>query len=741
MVVGNIFMRQFLTLLLTVSFLVSQAQFTYRADTSVPVNDLQGELLRMPWAGGLNAIQYNSMDLDQDGIEDLVLFDRMANKIIPFLARENRYQHAPEFEVFFPSMISNWMLLRDYNCDGKKDIFTGDILGIRVFTNITSPGENLQWKPFRFYTGFSGQKSDVLLTTGFSGKINLQLQYDDLPSISDADGDGDLDIFNVRFVGDATVEFHKNLSREKNFGCDSLDFERITQSWGNFRECNCGEFAFMGENCTPNHGGRTKHAGGKALLLLDTNEDGQQDLLFSESECPTLFSLPNEGTLNNPVITSSSAFPSPAPAVFSIFPAPSYEDVDFDGKRDLLVSPNIFSKENNLNVNLGHSNWFYRNTGTDDKPRFALERTNFLQHEMIDVGDNAVPAFADYDGDGDYDLFISRNSSPVFASTVFLYENIGNAREPAFQLVNEDYFNFSTARLFNVKLQFTDMNGDNTIDLVFTATSFDNGLTRLYYYPNKSQHVFDFSSQTLQQVDFSLTYNENLYLTDVNSDGKPDILVGRNNGRVEYWKNSGTASTPAFQLEDDEFLGMGASVLRQNVQCFVADLNDDGMTDLLMGDQTGVLRVVNDYKNANDATAAFTIQVFNARVNEYGSRNLGGRLWPVAVNLFSANKPVIVSGSILGGVTLLRPDDSTSLPEHPVVSIFPNPADRNTSVQVQTDRPLLMQVVSLLGHEVSEPVLIQPGPSFSYSHNLAAGLYLMVFRHNERLFSRRFVIR
>src|SRR5690606_5985857 len=123
--------------------------------------------------------------------------DRMANKVITFLNEGNTYRYAPEFEELFPDEITNWLLLRDYNCDGRKDIFTGHALGIQVYTNVTTPGNHLTWEPFFFYSGPSNPKSPVILTQGFTSKINLQIQYDDLPAISDIDNDGDLDIMTV----------------------------------------------------------------------------------------------------------------------------------------------------------------------------------------------------------------------------------------------------------------------------------------------------------------------------------------------------------------------------------------------------------------------------------------------------------------------------------------------------------------------------------------------------------------
>ena len=85
--------------------LVTRAQFTYSLDTSIPVQDSDGRALPMPWAGGLNAANVNTMDLNGDGKDDLVLFDRMAGKIITFLRADDRYIAAPEYEALFPPEI------------------------------------------------------------------------------------------------------------------------------------------------------------------------------------------------------------------------------------------------------------------------------------------------------------------------------------------------------------------------------------------------------------------------------------------------------------------------------------------------------------------------------------------------------------------------------------------------------------------------------------------------------------
>jgi hypothetical protein len=710
-------------------------------DQTIPVKDEQGNILPLAWAGGLNAAHYNTMDLNDDGKEDLVLYDRMGGKILTFLDTENQYQYAPEYEEFFPREITNWLLLRDYNCDGKKDIFTGNILGIKVYTNVTVSGENPTWEEFTFYTGFPGAKSEVLLTKGFSGKINLQLQFDDLPAIADADGDGDLDIFNVRFVGEGTVEYHQNFSKERYGTCDSLDFERITQKWGNFTECDCAEFAFNNADCAP-IGGRIKHAGGKSLLMLDVDGNTTLDVLFSEADCTNLYALKNEGTVENPLIDSYTTFPKASPVDFLIFPAAFYEDVDFDGRKDLISVPNIFSKTPEIQLaDLGQSNWLYKNNGTNISPVFDFSTRSFLQDQMIDIGDNAVPAFIDYDGDGDQDMFVSQNNNTNSIATIRLYENTGTRSAPAFSLLNQDAFGFSNLTYFNLKIQFADLNHDTKSDLVFTATDLLNGQTKLYYLANQSNTVLDFSGQTIQQTSVSILSSENVLVVDVDNDGFQDLLIGKSNGALQYWKNEQVPETPSFSLENDTYLGISANVLRQNITGAAADLDADGKIDLVLGDQRGVLNVISNFREASDVSGEITNIIFNPLATDYRSKNLGGRIWPVTANIFNTNKPSIVVGNTLGGIYVLRNDEGASLPNEPVISLFPNPVNVRDIAHIQIDRPATMQVFSSLGQAVTSPVNIPANERYDFQMPyVSGGVYILRLTVWDKTFAKRLVL-
>jgi hypothetical protein len=731
--------------LLTIIILIplcSHAQFTYTLEENIPVVDAGGNALSMPWAGGLNASHYNKMDLDLDGKEDLVLYDRMADKVITFLARDNHFVPAPQYESAFPEGITNWLLLRDANCDGRKDIFTGDNLGIKVYINVTT-GNRPAWKQYIFHAGPGSTGSTVLLTKGFSGKVNVQLQFDDLPSFVDADGDGDLDLFNVRFVGNGTVEYHKNFGMERYGTCDSLDFERQTQTWGGVTECRCGVFAFNNEPCPAPPGGRTEHAGGKSLLAFDANGDSSIDLLFSEATCNNLFLLPNTGTLENPVIASSAQFPIAHPASFSIFPAAFHEDLDFDGVKDLLVMPNIFTKVY-LQTDLANSNWFYKNNGTDTAPNFVFQQSNFLQSSMIDVGDNAVPAFIDYDGDGDFDLLVSQNTSSEIVSQIALYQNTGTSEAPAFKLIETDLWGFSQLPFYNLKLQFADITGDSKLDVVFTATNTQTFVTKLYYVQGTGNGVINVSGQQVQQTDVVIGANENVLVADVDRNGLADLLIGRTNGSLEYWRNRADGSN-GFELFDNSFLGLGSSVLRQNLACAIDDLDGDGKIDLILGDQAGIVSIVPNYRAAADASGAATDLVYNSLTETYEHVNLGGRIWPTTVNLYGSTRPTIVVGNVLGGISIMKHDGGEDLPSEPVVEIYPNPVTRGNfsakELTIRTDRPAFMQAFSSLGQVLTESQYLLGNEEYSFSvAPLAAGVYILRFTIENKTFSKRIVV-
>ncbi len=716
-------------LLLLLMVHAAKAQFTYTFDQSIPV-ETTGGALPLAWAGGLNSAQFNTIDLNGDNQNDLVVYDRTASRLLTFFRQENRYVYAPEFETLFPAQITHWMLLRDFNCDGRKDIFTSDPFGIQVFVNTTAPGQPLSWRLYN--PGFP------LLTKGFSGNINLKVNQSDIPAIDDVDGDGDLDILNVRFIGAGTVEWHKNLSMERTGTCDSLQLERVTQNYGGFEECSCGLFTF-GTACPPS-GGRTQHAGGKTLLTLDVDNDGDKEVLFSEEECGRIFLLTNQGTKDEPLMNAATPFPPPTLTAFQ-FPAPFLEDVDFDGKPDLIASPNLYARTF-TNTNFVRSVWLYKNTGSSQLPTFTFTQDNFLQGQMIDVGDYSVPAFADADGDGDDDLFIGHYADATFRAGIYFFENVGTPAQPSFQLRDDDFGFLRFGNFYNLKPQFADMNGDSRTDLVFTATDLQRGFTSLYYLPNMAESGIQVSLAQLVNTDFRIGQTENVTVADIDQDGLPDVLVGTSGGAVHFYRNQGPLGQLNLVQESNAYLGLSQSTSRQTPALTVADLDADGRGDLIMADQQGRLSIIGDFRNYNPALSVPATSIFyNSLSQTYEARALGARATPTVVNLFNSDKPAIVAGNVLGGVMVLKNTEGKDLPPDPVVQLFPNPLAKGQDLSIKADRNVLMQVYSVLGQKMCEPLFIPANQTYPLAiQNLAAGLYIARFTHAGKSFAVKFII-
>ena len=120
-------------LLLIAVAIHAQSNYT-TIDFPVQVN---GSTLRNAWAGGLNLPQFSPVDLNNDGIDDLLVYDKEAQAVTTYINQgtpgQVDYDFAPEYIDRFPVNIENVMLLRDYNCDGIVDIFAYII----YFTNVS----------------------------------------------------------------------------------------------------------------------------------------------------------------------------------------------------------------------------------------------------------------------------------------------------------------------------------------------------------------------------------------------------------------------------------------------------------------------------------------------------------------------------------------------------------------------------------------------------------------------------
>ena len=133
-------MQQFykLSLLSSLFFLlwpiISSAQLVFDQEFDLPVSS-GGAKFEMPWIGGLNSAIYNRIDLDGDGTDELVLYDRSGHFFQIFRREGGSFQAANELCVLLPELEPGWILFVDFDLDGKKDLFAYGERGVVVYRN------------------------------------------------------------------------------------------------------------------------------------------------------------------------------------------------------------------------------------------------------------------------------------------------------------------------------------------------------------------------------------------------------------------------------------------------------------------------------------------------------------------------------------------------------------------------------------------------------------------------------
>ncbi len=654
------------------------AQADLQFDGSIPVSR-QGANLVMPWAGGINYTQVGQLDLDLDGLKDLFFFDRTGNKITTLLntggTGTGAYTLSRAFDTIYPfSELHDWVLLRDYNCDGKEDIFSYSQAGFSVYRN-TSTTSGLSFDRLKFRV-----ECDFVFTDGSSQRTNLFISSEDIPGIADIDGDGDLDILTFSQLG-SFVEYYKNLSVENHGTCDSLDFVRRNACWGRFAENASTNAITLNSSCdfqVPNPeitGPDDRAHSGSTVTPLDLDGDGVMDLLLGDISFPNIVALTNGGSVDDSFMTAQDPlFPSNSVGVqVPIFPASFFIDVNGDAKRDLLVCPSARSLAQNY-----EGVWYYANTGTDAAPVFEFQQTDLFQNRMLDFGEGAYPVPFDHNGDGLMDLVVA-NDGYYFQTgdnigKLALLENVGTAEQPAFNLTTDDYMNLSTSGIGNAMYPaFGDVDGDGDLDLYIGD---ENG--KLHFYRNTATGPI--AQFTLAQPNVTNTDGADIdvgrYATpqfvDLDQDELPDMVIGEQNGNLNYFRNTGTASQATWTLVTDSLGHVRTNTiytLGHSVP-FVFS-NADGEHEILVASESGFLWHYTGIDG--NLSGTWTLQD-----TSYLDLNEGYRAGLCAYDFTGDDELDLVIGNYRGGLSFWRSDlpSTISIPERSertTVVARPNP--------------------------------------------------------------------
>jgi len=539
------------------------------------------------------------------------------------------------------------------------------------------------------------------------------------------------------------------LSVERSGSCGLLEFELVSRNWGFFEECDCHVYAFeeYGEACSDLAPARVMHPGGKSLLLIDMDNDGDKDFLGGHEQCDEFYYLENVGTAEEAkMIEFSEDFPNAEnPANFPIFPAGFFEDFDEDGIKDLMVSPNTEYNPDKT-INYGRSSWYYKNNGTNELPQFDFVTGTFLQSGMIDLGENSVPVLVDEDGDGDLDLLVGSNgyaSGSQFYGYISLFRNTGSNTNPIFSLIDSDYNGLSELNQYDMMPAVADLNQDGFPDLVVVSTKPENSSVEARWYKSMGGDNSGLNINTSYEIlEIDLKINDTPYFTDVNDDGLIDMLVGKSTGRLEYYTNSGTDSDPFFVLEDPAFLGIDDSFIefRRNLVPFVNDINLDGLEDLLTTDYTGELTVYLDYKYEPEKIKRI---IYNDLLSDSDTSVFGYHTWMTGGLISGLENQILIFGNKQGGLSVYKniADNKQEETNEVVLEIYPNPLLNSNYLKIRSNISGNLLIFENLGRIIEGPVEIKANRVLNMDIGyMPQGMYIFkIMDADERSGSKRFI--
>lgn len=686
-------------MLLSVSFAQNSNQLIFKYSDSVNVVNLDNDTLLFPWVGGVNAAQIAELDINIDGVNDIIIFDRIGNKVLPFIKNSvssldniddfyKSWSFAPDYIDSLPK-ISNWIICKDFNNDGKNDIFTYTIGGIKVFQNVSSNGRLL-----------FDQVTEPFLRSSYNEiNTNILATSVDYPGIFDIDGDGDLDIFVFGALG-AFVEFHKNMSVELSYPADSMCFVKVSSCWGRFAEseesnqitlntCQNGEKLFMNEMILGD-----RHTG-STFSFFDANGDDVYDLLLGDVDYATPCLLTNSSNVDAEIIDYSFNYPEKCPIELFSFPVPIFVDLDGDGVDELFVSsfePDPF-KADGFN-----SMWLYTNSQLTGKPDFNLLTNSFVQEEMLDFGTGAFPLLYDFNDDGLLDLIVGNYGycdscfyvngalNCDYSAKIALLQNVGTRQNPVFKLVDDNLAGLSDFNLKSVVPSFFDFDNDGDDDL-FCGT--ENG--EIYLFENRSNEFVLVDSNWLNIGSYDLK-NVAPCFHDVDNDGFIDLIVGNDTGRLLFFKND----NGNFVFFDDMFGGVDVRDYDYSWtgNSVVSAFSYNDTTFLSVGAEDGSLHIYKVYDE--NLSADFSLM--------YSMDNLGFRVAPTIGYLKNDIFPDMIVGNFSGGLQFFSASEGPDvgfddfLETAGFVEMFPNPSNGKISFILNAVDVANLSIYSLEGH-------------------------------------------
>jgi Ca2+-binding RTX toxin-like protein len=343
---------------------------------------------------------------------------------------------------------------------------------------------------------------------------------------------------------------------------------------------------FVSKTGTDNPFNAVKVVGYSNPTLADIDGDGDLDLVVGKKD-GTLNYYKNTGSAIAPIYEEQTATDNPFDG-FDVGTSnfaqstPTFADIDGDGDLDLIVG----ERDGNLN--------YFKNIGSAIAPRYVEQTGTDNPFAGVQIGTYSTPTFADIDGDGDLDLVVGE-----YDGNLNYFENIGSEIAPRYVEQTGTDNPFAGVQIGSYSTPtFADIDGDGDLDLVVGEQD-----GNLNYFENdiaiEPPPVYTPQTGTANPFDgFSIGDYSTPTLADIDGDGDLDLLVGEQQGTLKYYKNTGSAIAPIYLEQTGPDNPFDAVTIELYSNPTFADIDGDGDLDLVVGEQDGNL---NYYKNTGSA--------------------------------------------------------------------------------------------------------------------------------------------
>ncbi len=270
----------------------------------------------------------------------------------------------------------------------------------------------------------------------------------------------------------------------------------------------------------------------------------------------------------------------------------------------------------------------------------------------------AFPTFSDLDNDGDQDLLVGE-----YYGTLQYYENTGTKTNPQFTASVPNPFGLAPTLGLSFPT-FVDLDDDGDMDLLVGEYYGNMG----YYENTGTANNPQFATGVTNP--FGLTGSQGFAIpvfADMDDDGDMDLIVGEYYGDIGYYENIGTITSPSFAAPVKNPFGLTSTLY---IACpSVADMDNDGDMDLMVGEYYGALQYFENTGTISNPQFASAVQ------NPFGLTSVLDMASPAMTDLDADGDVDILVGEYYGDMQYFRNDLINGVENIGQISmdVYPNP--------------------------------------------------------------------